>query len=354
MLVIGIIGAGSISECHIEPYLNNGNCRIKAIADLNLDIAKAKAEKYGIENAYADYKEILNDKEIDAVSIVTPTFTHCNIVKEALEAGKNILCEKPPALNAEQTRECAKLAEKSGKLLMYAFVCRFRSHMQYMKQYMDAGKMGKVVSAEAVRMHLCDKTGGWFLNKSRSGGGPLIDANIHEIDSILYLMGYPKVKMVVGCTSQVNSDLPSKVKGIINNGWVSSDVNTYDRTVENVASGYVVFENGAYLFIKTSTVMNVVKEETYMEICGEKAGVRMEPLVPGSELKMVEVTDDNYIREVKPVIENVQVYQEQVNHFVDCCINGTECICKNDEAVKLMEIIDAIYKSAETGKPIMF
>lgn len=353
MLVIGIIGAGSISDFHIKPYLANENCRIKAIADLNIELATEKAKKYNIEKVYSDYKDILNDDEIDAVSIVTPTFTHKNIVIEAIKSGKHILCEKPPALNAEETRECAELAKKSNRLLMYAFVCRFRSQVEYMKNYIDAGKMGKIISGEAIRTSLCQKSGGWFLNKSHSGGGPLIDVVIHEIDSILYLMGYPKPKSVLGFTSDVNKDLPSSIKGF-EKGWVSADKNRYERDVENVASGYITFENGSYLFVKTSSVLNVVKEERFMDICGEKAGVRMEPDNPGSELKLVELTEDHYIREVIPKIENINAYKGEIDHFVDCCINGTECICKPDEAVQLMEIIDAIYKSAETGEVVVF
>ena len=353
MFVVGIIGAGSISDFHIEPYLNSGQCKIAAIADLNEKLAKEKAAKYGIEKVYTDYRDLLADKNIDAVSIVTPTFTHKNIVLEALQSGKHVLCEKPPAISAAETKECAEMAKKTGKLLMYAFVCRFRSQMKYMKAYVDAGKMGKIVSAEAIRTHLCDSTAGWFLSKAKSGGGPLKDANIHEIDSILYLMGYPKPKAVMGFTSNVNSDLPGKVQGRTS-GWVSSDLNSYERDVENVASGYITFENGAYLFVKTSTVLNVVKEETYMDIAGEKAGVRMMPLDPGEELRMVELTENNYLRETKPIIQDSDMYGDQVKHFLDCCINGTECICKPQEAVQLMEIIDAIYESAETGKAIYF
>ena len=353
MLVTGIIGAGSISDFHINPYLENQNCRIKAIADINIELATEKAKKYNIEKVYADYKEILQDEEIDAVSIVTPTFTHKNIVLEAIKSGKHILCEKPPALNAEETRECMNLAKNSDKVLMYAFVCRFKSQIQYMKNYIESGKMGKIISAETVRTNLCEKTGGWFLDKKLSGGGPLRDIAIHELDSMLYMMGYPKAKVVLGFASDINKDLPGKIKGY-DKGWVSVDVKSYDRNVENVASGYITFENGSYLFIKTSTILNVVKEERYLNICGEKAGVKMEPDISGSELKLIEITEDHYFNDVVPKIANVNPYKGEVDHFVDCCTKGTECICKPEEAVRLMEIIDAIYQSAETGEPIVF
>jgi predicted dehydrogenase len=353
MLRVGIIGAGSISVEHINPYLKNGNCEIVAIADLNLDLAKKRAAEFGIPNAYADYHDILNDKSIDAISIVTPTFTHKNIVIDAINSGKHILCEKPPALNADDVAECVELAKKSDKLLMYAFVCRFRPQMQYLKKYFDAGKMGKIVTAEGVRIHRCDITKGWFLNKSKAGGGPLIDAHIHELDMIMYLMGYPKVKTVLGFTSDLNKELPLKVQGM-SEGWVSSDKNTYTRDVENVAEAMITLENGACIHLKTSTVLCSVTQNTSVEISGEKAGIRMEPHTPGKELMMVECGDDGYFRDIKPAIEDVSPYYGQVDHFVDCCLNGTECVCKPYEAVELMKIIDAIYKSAVINAPITF
>ncbi len=352
MLKVGIIGAGSISLCHIDSYVKNPDCEVVAVADLNLAQAQKVAEKYGIKNAYADYHDILNDKSIDAVSICTPTFTHKNILIETIDSGKHILCEKPPALNAQETRECVEYAKKHNKHIMYAFVIRFRNEHKYLKEYIDAGKMGKIMCAEAVRIYRCNQSGGWFIDKSKSGGGPLIDANIHEIDSALYFMGYPKPKVVMGFASDANKDLPAKIKGH-NVGWVSADKNSYKRDIESVASGYVKFDNGSYLYIKTSFVLPSVVEDTYIDICGEKAAARLEPFNKGRELRMVD-TEDNYLREVHPVLDETDVYQEEINHFVDCCVNGTECMCKMEDAITLMEIIDAIYKSAETGMPVIF
>lgn len=124
MLKIGIIGAGSMSQHHIGPYQATGKCEVKAIADLNLDFAKQKAAEFNIPDVYDDYRELLKDESIDAVSIVTPTFTHKQIMLDAIKSGKHILCEKPPALNADEVRECCEAAKKSDKVIMYGLVCR--------------------------------------------------------------------------------------------------------------------------------------------------------------------------------------------------------------------------------------
>ncbi len=355
MLKIGIIGAGSISDSHIKAYQAHPECEIKALAgNVNMALAEKKAKTYGIPDLYNDYHELLKDCEIDAVSIATPTFTHKQIVIDALNAGKHVLCEKPPAINADEIREIKAVAEKSDKCLMFGFICRFRNQIQYLKDYIEKGKMGKILCGEAVRLSRCSSLKGWFVNKSKAGGGPLLDSNIHEIDCILYLMGYPKPKTVLGFTSDMNKDFPDKIQGRTA-GWTSADTNVYERDVENFANAFVTFENGTCLSIKTSTVLNTVETGTHMDISGEKAGARMEPFCADSYLTMVERTDDNYLQEVKPELTNIKgtdLWSRQIGHFVDCCTKGTECICKIDEAEKLMEIIDAIYKSAETGQAV--
>lgn len=353
MLKIGIIGAGSMSQHHIGPYQATGKCEVKAIADLNLDFAKQKAAEFNIPDVYDDYRELLKDESIDAVSIVTPTFTHKQIMLDAIKSGKHILCEKPPALNADEVRECCEAAKKSDKVIMYGLVCRHGAHIKYLKDYVESGRMGKIMTVEAQRISRCSVIGGWFVNKKMAGGGPLMDAAIHELDSALYVMGYPKPRTVVGFTSDINKDLPQRIKGT-SAGWKAADNSSkYERDVENVASGYVTFENGSSLFIKASTILNTVTEGTFMEFCGEKSGAILKPFTAGDELKFMD-TSENYIKEFKPVIERVSIFQEQIKHFVDCCLNGTECITKPEEMITLMEIIDAIYKSAETGMAVQF
>ena len=347
MFKIGLIGAGHISLKHLNAFKNNPDCEITAIADLNLELAKSRAQEYNIEKVYSDYKEILNDEEIDAVSIVTPTFTHKNIVLEALEAGKDVLCEKPPALNADEVRACEEASKRTGKLLMYAMVCRFRSQTQYLKKYITDGKMGKIVSGECARIFRCHGFEGWFTSRKR-GGGVLIDNVIHELDSILYLMNYPKPKAVLASQTFVNSDLHSKLKsgGAF---WASEDKNKYESDVESAISGYVTFEDGTGIYVKAAGTLNSVKTGCYLDISGEKAGAR----IKDNDLKMLELTDDNYFVELKPCLADSSIYQAEVDHFIDC-LKGKECMIKPSEAVTLMEIIDAIYKSADTGLPVVF
>ena len=352
MLNVGIIGAGTISRNHIAAYKKNRNVKIVAIADINEQAAKALAEEHGIDYYCTDYHDILNDKNIDAVSIATPTFLHKQMVIEAIQSDKHILCEKPPALNAQETQECIDAHKGSDKCFMYGLVCRFRNEMQYLKQYIESGKMGKVICANVTRTSRMSTAPGWF-GKKALGGGLLRDIGIHEIDSPLYLMGFPKIKSVLASVSYENARLPEAIQ--TNAGLnIKSPVDAPVPDTESVVNAIITTEDGASITIKLSRVLLTVKTGYSIEIHGEKAGAEMQPIAPDKRISMVELTDDMYIREFSPTLTYGNHFPDEINHFVDCCLNGTPCICPPEHGLVDMQIIDAIYKSAETGEPVIF
>lgn len=349
MLKVGIIGAGTIAGRHLESFLQNKDAKVVAIADLNEELAKNRAEQYGIEECYNDYKKILEDKTIEAVLITTPTFTHHDIVIDALRAGKHVMCEKPPCLTPKQAEECVAEAEKCGKLLMWAFVCRFVPQYKFIKDYIASGRLGEAYHAEVVSVGRCSMMNGWFLDKNLAGGH-LLDVAIHRIDEIMYLMDYPKVKYVVGYSTDVNKELPSKIKGL-GSSYTSRDAKKYERTVESAASGYVKLDNGVSLFVKAGSVMYSVKNGAHIELIGDKSGVYYEY---GKTPEIVTSMDD-YMYELKPEItDKGNPFEAEVNHFVDCVLNGTECIVKPWQAVEVLKIINGIYRSGETGEPVIY
>ena len=355
MFNVAIIGAGSISERHIIGLQKNPDCFVKAIADLNLELANQRAKEFNIKNSYSDYKELLKDDEIDAVIVATPTFTHKEIIIDALRSGKHVMCEKPPAMNGDEVRECEAEAKKSGKLLMFAFVTRFRNQLQMLKKYIDSGKMGKIISAECHRVNRCLGSDGWFIRREK-GGGCLIDSAIHELDNVLYLMGYPKPIAVIASQSFANGDLYERFNGE-KYGYRSKDVNKYERNIESAISGFVTLDGGASIYIKSATMLNAVNPGVYIDISGEKAGARLEPAAsqPADKRKLLELSDDNYFIESSPLVADqnpLELFKEQTDHFVNCCVNGEESICKSGDAAILMDIISALYKSADTNQPV--
>jgi len=229
-------------------------------------------------------------------------------------------------------------------------VCRFTKETEFLKAYIDSGAMGQIYYAEASRLFRCFKIGGWFIDKEKSGGGVLIDGVIHELDSILYLMGHPKIHSVKGFSTHVNSSLPDTMRGV-GGGWKSSDVQKSQRTVETFAGGLIRFENGANLFVKASMVLNTVHDGRKYELIGTKSGAAFD----ADGLKLLSISDTGYYLESAPVLKaEVDLFGKEIGHFVDCCLGKAECICKPYQATQVMQIIDAIYRSAETGEEIVF
>lgn len=350
MLRIGIIGAGAISKRHLSSYRQNPEVQVCAICDVNEQTAKARAAEFSVPSWCTDPMQILEDPAIDAVSIVTPTFTHKNLVLAALERGKHVLCEKPPALNAQEAAQCEEAAKKSGKVLMYGFVVRFSKETQFLKDYIESGAMGQIYYAEAVRMNRHHRIGGWFVNQEMSGGGALIDSVIHELDTALYLLGYPKVHSVKGFTSRQIGSLPYEMKGV-GRGWNSADTASYSYEVESLAGALIRFADERTLYVKTSWALNTCRPGKLVELCGTKAGA----VVTKEGVELFRADESGYYLESTPVLrEEVVGFDREVNHFVDCCQGKLACIVKPEEGTAIMQIIDAIYRSAETGKEVVF
>ena len=346
MFNIGIIGAGAISESHVNAYLNNPQCRVVAIADLNLSLAEEMAKKHEIPRFYSDYRELLADTDIDAVSIATPTFTHTPIVLDSLRAGKHVLCEKPPALSADEVRECFAAAKEEKRLLMYGLVCRFRAEISYLKEYIDSGKMGRVITAEAERTTRLSRAYGWF-NSHALGGGVIRDEAIHELDQLLYLMSYPEPEVVFAFTDSSCGGLIDEIDGV--SGYKSKDETKHERDVEDVVKMLITFKNGSSLTLKASSILMTLNPKYYLELSASRGGARLEPFGE-KKLSLLEI-DGASLSEREVMLERTSMFAAEINHFVDA-LSGADCICKPNEIIRLMEIIDAIYKSAETKKPI--
>ena len=345
---VGIIGAGSIAQYHCEAIEKVDCMKLTAVSSRNSERASRMAEQFNAEAVYTDYNELLRNPDIDAVVIATPTFTHSEIIKKALKSGKHVFCEKPPAMTAAQTAECTKLAEESGRVLMFGFVCRFSGRVQILKKLIEKGRLGDIYYAEAVRIKDVTNINGWFVNKDKARGGELFDACIHEIDQVLYLMGYPKPKYVSAVWSHENSDLSERVKNV-EFDWVSAEKSKEENTIETLVSALISFENGSAFSIKSGRNMFIDKNERGYTLLGNKAGIKFD----GDEIRLTEINDDGNLETAAITAPDLgDGFVNEFAHFADCCIKGTVCACPNDEAVQLMKILDAIYESAEKGEPV--
>lgn len=345
-LKVGIIGTGSLANFHIEAYRSIPGVEITALCDNNILRARQSAEVFGIEETYDDYKKMLASSNIDAVSVITWNNTHAPITIAALEAGKHVLCEKPPALNCDEAKKVEEAARKSGKLVMFGFVRRFAQNTILLKEFIEKGDLGELYYIKTGFLRRCGNPGGWFAVKDISGGGPLIDLGVHVIDLAIYLMGRPKPVSVFGSTYNRIGNR-SNIRGI--SCYRAADFGSTENEVEDLAHAVVKFDNGASLFVETSWALNTKSDTFYMDIFGDKGGAQLEPNLE------IFSERNNYLLDIKPLLNNYsfdfkEAFGNEIRHFVDCLLNNTQCICPAADGVTVMKIIDAIYESSRTGE----
>lgn len=344
-LKVGIIGTGGISNFHINGYLKNPNVELYAFCDINEEKVKNMAEKYGVSRIYTDKDEMLKLKELDMVSVCTWNSAHAECTIAALNAGKHVLCEKPMAVSAEEAEKMKEAALRNQKLLMIGFVRRFENETAILRDFIDQDQFGEIYYTKASYLRRKGNPGGWFGDKSRSGGGPLIDLGVHVIDLVRYLSGSPKPVSAYGATFTKLYDRKNiKSTG----GYVSTDKGERDICdVEDLATAMIRFDNGMVLSIDASFCLNIKRDVAKIELFGTKAGAKIEN---GMELYN-EIND--YMADVNlittPPLSFDVIFGKEIAHFVDCVQNGTPCRAPAEDGIILMKILDAVYESARTG-----
>lgn len=353
---IGIIGAGGMANYHI-PGVRMGGAEVVAVADVYKPAAQAMADKYGIAKVYGDIAEMLKTEKLDAVSVITPNKFHKPLVLQALKAGLHVFCEKPPALNAKEIAEMAKAAAAAKKVLMFDFNNRARPEAYALKAYIDQGAVGRINSAQAlwIRRTGIPGFGGWFTTKALSGGGPVIDL-LHMIDLSLYFMDYPDPDWVLGQTfDDFISD--KQFKG----PWGIPDKANGTTDVEAAAHGFVRFKSGQVLFFRNSWAEMNKREEVSVTFQGQKAGGCIKRLfgrdglddtsIDSCEL-YVQENGNSVNRDIVTAADPTMGRLRAAQNFALTVQGKEKPLNTPDQAVKLMKIIDAIYKSASSGKPV--
>lgn len=341
----GCVGAGGIAnKKHLNEYSKLQNVEMVAICDTNRSAAEKMAEKFNIPQVYTDYREMFEKASLDLVSVCTPNYLHMPVSVDALKAGIHVHCEKPVAMNQEEAQLLAEAKNKYGRKVMAALNNRFTSEAAFVKKYVEAGMLGEIYHAKCGwrRRNGIPGKGAWFTNKQLSGGGPLIDLGVHFLDLTLFFMGYPAAASVVGTTYSKFPDSSTRIRP----GYKIVGDGIFD--VEDMAVGFVRLENDATIDFEFSWASNIEKECKYYEILGTKGGVSY----ANGELKIfseVMGTSVNIVPELNGTIQTVNEFQ----HFTDCIVNGREPIAPVEEAVRLMKIIDAIYKSSETRREVL-
>lgn len=340
-LKVGVIGLG-MGRGHVNGFNKHPGAEVIAVADLDeKKLAKIKDE-LEIPGLYTDAEEMIAKEDLDIVCVATPNKFHKPLTITALEAGCHVICEKPMAMNAEEAQDMLDAAEKAGKRIMINFSFRFTEQSFALKKQVDTGILGDVYFGRTVwhRRRGMPGFGGWFGQKALAGGGPLIDLGVHRLDLALWLMGYPEPVWVMGSTYNPIATRIAKEKG-----------KAFD--VEDLACGMIKFDNGATLIVEASWASNTKdKEHMVTQLLGTEAGLVQKNLDEGYQFEAeiyLEKEGCQYDMKLHPP---VPASVSSMYHFVDSIVNDTPHIATGNEGLIVMKILDAIYKSAETGKPV--
>ncbi|HKM42765.1 MAG TPA: Gfo/Idh/MocA family oxidoreductase [Limnochordia bacterium] len=347
---VAVIGCGTIANtAHIPAYMNNDKVEIKYFCDTVRAKAEAAVKEYGCGIAITDYREILDDEEVEAVSICTPNNVHATITIDCLNAGKNVLCEKPAARTYEEAVKMQEAQHVSGKVLNIGVVNRFNTSVKMIKHYIDSGKLGDVhhvyVSFRAHRS--IPGLGGAFTTRAIAGGGALIDWGVHFLDIVMYCCGDPAPRTVTGeAFCKLGKDLrgytytdmwagPPNLDGIYD---VDDSVTGMIRT-----AGPVITFNGAW-------AQNIGEREMYIDFMGDKAGIR---LTYGADFK-VYTTEHGALVEYKPEFAMGDMFQDEIDAFIECIETGEKLPSHIDTVILTAQIMQAIYDSSEQHREISF
>jgi predicted dehydrogenase len=359
---LGIAGLG-MGLSHAGACLSARGVELVALADVNTAILEQKRERLvkrwgrsgfrriGALPLYADYRRMIKEAGLDAVLIALPTSMHAESSLFALESGLDVLCEKPPAVSAGQMAAVAASARAKGRTYMYARQQRFDPAKQLVRRMVDRGRLGPVYHAESkwLRSGAIPFRKGWGVNRDH-GGGVLLDLGVHAIDDAWFLMGCPRP---IEAFAAMHCSFPHLGEG----KHLEMPYNADDGT-----AGMIRFETGASLCFTVTFAMNTAGPRN-APIKGQGEADWRELAVYGIDAG-AEIHDSRLVLR-KGRTETVKVRELaapmpagktelilQVEHFCRCLLRGTEVQNTPEQAVMLMQMLDALSRSAETGRSV--
>ncbi|MCL7749948.1 inositol 2-dehydrogenase [Halalkalibacter alkaliphilus] len=327
-LTLGIIGAGRIGRLHVDNLRLVPEIRVKSVSDVAIDHLQSWAEEKQIDVLTTDYKDLLNDPEIDAVFICSPTTTHANLIKEAAAAGKHIFCEKPVSFSVEETEEALAEVEKAGVKIQIGFNRRFDPNFRKVRSLVQDGTIGnphilKITSRDPEPPN---------VDYVKSSGGLFMDMTIHDFDMARYLMGSEVVEVSAHGTVLVDQAIGE-----------AGDIDTAIITLK--------FENGALGVIDNSR-QAVYGYDQRVEIFGDNGTAQAD----NNRATNVEVSTAENVTKDKPLYffleRYTQAYIDEVTEFAKACLENTEITCTGFDGLQAERIAKAAKQSLETGKPV--
>jgi len=339
---IAVIGCGKIAnDAHLKPLSAMEDVEIKYAVDLIDERSRSACTKFGVKNAVKDYKIALEDKETEAVYVLTPNFSHYSITMDALKAGKHVFCEKPITNNYALAKEMADEAKKQNKVLNIGVCNRYHKSVELIKEYVEKGRLGELYHIYcSFRNHRSiPGLGGAFTSKKESGGGVLIDWGIHFLDLILYIIGVSIRTVSANTYSKLGRDIPAYV---FRDMWAGPPKPDGIYDVEEMVTGFIR-TSGASISFNGAWAQNIDENEMFIDFMGDKGGIRLNY---GKGFTFY-TADNGVLESIRPDYNIPDMYEKEDIRFIEAARKGLKTRSHIDKVLESARLLDAIYESAE-------
>jgi predicted dehydrogenase len=326
---VGVVGVGWIAQVVHLPILQKlPDAELVALCDKDKGRLRLVAEKMGVRRTYTDVGEMLANENLGAVIVCTSTDAHKEAALVCLEAGKDILVEKPIARTYAEAAAIVEAAHAAKRKVMVGMNHRFRPDTMIMKSFIEGKELGKIFYTKAGWLRKRPNDSAWITQRDKSGGGVFIDQGIVMLDMAFWMMGYPDVKRVSAVQFSHTT-----------------------RQVEDTAIVTIAMKNGSVMNIEVSWSVVVTDDVYYCDIYGTEGAASLQPFRIFKELHGSTV---NLAPAKLEAPHNIfkRSYENELRHFLGAVRDVHPLISPADEALHRMRIVEAVYKAMRTGKEV--
>ena len=345
---VGVIGVGQIGKYHLSNYSKISAAEVVAVADINQTEANRVAEQYQIPNVYADFRQLLQRDDIQAVDVCLHNNFHMPITVAALEAGKDVFCEKPMAGAYRDAETMWQTAQQAGRRLSIQCANLFQKETKAAKALIDGGHLGHIYHARSTghrrrgRPYVDGYGSPTFVQKQNSAGGALYDMGVYHLITLLHLIGNPTILRISGKTYQETAIDPARL--------AASGYN-----VEELGLGFVRMENNVTLDIIEAWAVHMDAFEG-SSIFGSEGGIRLHPFgffrsVGDLDLDSTTILD-RFDYRIHTVRENGDAYDSGQEHWIAALQGRVELLPTAQLALNTMLISEGIYLSDKLAREV--
>ncbi len=328
---IGVIGLGGIAQLVHLPILSKiKDVNISAVSEVNKNRLNTISDKFNIQNRFGDYKEMLNQIDLDAVIVATPTDTHTEIALECINAKKHVLVEKPMVRTYEEAQLIHQAVMKNKVAIMVGMNLRYRPDAMLLKSLLNSGELGDLfyIKCSWLRKQSSEQT--WFLNKNKSGGGVIIDLGVVLLDLAMWLNNFNPVKSVSVQKFHHNT-----------------------KDVEDSAVGFIRLENSSVISFEVSWTLHSEVDSFSLTAFGTKGTAQLNPF---RAYRRVESAEIDYTPARISNSPNLfkKSYENELKHFIGAIKGNNPVLSTVENALLRMKLLKLIYESAEQNQEIKF